>query len=253
MLRTARSNPSFILQTLRGATVEQKDLLFRLQEIDITWEKIRQRLVKLQSLSNGSPTLQRAREQVADLEKELHHWRGEQNDAELEARALSERINESEQRLLSGEIHNPKELQALQASVDALRRQRDAVEDRSVDALMKAEELANRLEAQKVELAALEESWQSKQASLEEELQKRKQEYVYLKRLREQIVAAIDTDLIEQYNYLRKRKNGIAVARLQEDACSACFMQVPTGVVSAVRRGDTLTYCPSCGRILFAD
>ncbi len=239
-------------KTLRGEIVDQKELLFRLQEIDITWDKVRQRLVKLQKFSGGSPSLLKAREQVAATEAELHHWRGEQNDAELEAQALSQRIKDTEDRLMSGQVQNPKELQSLQASVEAMRRQRVSVEDRSVEALMKAEELAVRLQEQQEKLDRMETEWESKQAAIEEELEKRKQEYVYLKQLRAQVVAAIDADMLEQYEYLRQRKNGIAVAQLQEDACSACFMQVPTSVVSAVRRGEDLTYCPSCGRLLFS-
>ncbi len=45
---------------------------------------------------------------------------------------------------------------------------------------------------------------------------------------------------------------GIAIAPIQNGQCGVCHIQVPVGVVSAVRtRKNETTYCPSCGRVLF--
>lgn len=230
--------------------------LYRLQEIDLTWEKVYRRLVKLNKLMGGSEELKKVKEQVADTEESLQDWQAKQQDAELEARSLTTRIDDTEKRLMSGQVSNPKELESLQASAEALRRQKSNIEDRGVEALLKVEELSDQLAEQKSEMDQLESEWQSNQEALQEEVQQRKKEYVYLKRLREELTESLDADLLERYEHLRKRKHGIAIARLEGDTCGACHVQVPTGVIGTVVRNsdnDELVLCPACGRILYAE
>jgi len=226
--------------------------LYRLQEIDTTWDKIRRRILQLQKLTGGSPELVQMREQTQATGAELENVRKEQRDAEAESGSLAERIQESETLLMGGQVRNPKELEALQASIEAMRRHKGALDDRSVEAMVKADELGQRLATQTSNLDGQEDEWQSKQQAIDEEMQKRKKEYVYLKNMREQIVKDIDGKMLEQYEYLRGRKNGIAVAKLEDGSCTACHMQVPVGQIGSVRRGDELVACAACGRILFA-
>jgi predicted nucleic acid-binding Zn-ribbon protein len=227
--------------------------LYRLQEIDIAWYRVRRRLLAIQKELNESEELKDIRQQVADTEAYLRDWQSQQRDAELEAQALAERIQSSEQRLMSGQVRNPKELTSLQASVEALHRQHGSVEDRSVEALLKVEQLQAQLAEQKERLSQVEQEWQSSQSTLVGEEQQRKRELLYLKQQRQKSVETLGPELVSRYERLRKRKNGVAVARLADDTCNACHMQVPTGVISTVHSSDTeIVLCPSCGRILYA-
>jgi predicted nucleic acid-binding Zn-ribbon protein len=230
--------------------MSDSSLLYRLQEIDTTWDRVRRRLLQLQNLSGGSEELKLTREKVSATEAVLEELRRTQKDAELESRSLTDKIRESEQRLMSGQVRNPKELESLQLNIESMQKHKSSVEDRGVEAMLKIEELNGTFTVQQDTLATLESSWHSKQQAIEEETQQRKKEFVYLKRLREQTVEKIDKASLEQYEHLRRRKNGVAVAKLEGDVCSACHMQVPTGVIGDVRRTDSLTYCTGCGRIL---
>jgi uncharacterized protein len=230
--------------------VSDSSLLYRLQEIDTTWDRVRRRLQQLQNLSGGSNELKTTREQVASTESTLNEWQRTQTEAELESRSLTTKIQESEERLMSGQVRNPKELEALQSSIESMRRHKISLDDQSVEAMIKVEEFSGALTEQKGSLATLESNWQTKQQTLEEELQQRKKEFLYLKRLREQTVGQVSAAALEQYEHLRRRKNGIAVAKLEGDICNACHMQVPTGIVGSARNADVLLYCPGCGRLL---
>jgi len=227
--------------------------LYRLQQIDIMWEKIRRRILQLQSLSGGSPELIQARERTQATEKELQKTRTEQRDAELEATSLAGRIDESEKLLMGGQVRNPKELEALQANVESMRRHKSALDDKGVEALVKAEELNQRFQEQSQQLASQEADWATKQQTIDEELNRRKKEYVQLKAMREQAVKNISPKMLEQYEYLRGRKNGIAVAKVEDDSCGACHMQIPVGVIGSARRSAELVSCTACGRILYAE
>ncbi len=237
---------------MKGTDVSRAKTLYKLQEIDIFQAKVRRRLLALQKVLTGNDAIEKARGEVEALEAEVQSWQQAHRDAELESESLETRIREAEQRLMSGAIHNPKELESLQASIAALRRQKTGAEDQGVKALETLETLQATLEKKRAALENLEKAWQTKRAEYQQELTKRKQEYVYLKRARATLAQSLDEATLERYEFLRKRKQGRAVAKLTDETCSACYMQVPKSIASAAYSDkDELVLCPNCGRILW--
>lgn len=227
--------------------------LHELQKIDATSQKIRRRLTQLKTLLTESDDLTAARTRTAALEQEQQQWHSQQKMAEREVQSLGARIKESENRLMSGQVRNPKELEALQSSIEALQRQRDSQETTSVEALLKAEELSTHVNTARTQLQTIQTSWSTSQAELTEEDAKLKRGYLHLKKQRETLTEAIDKALIQQYEHLRERKGGTAVATIENEICSACNVKVPSGILSTLRsQPDKMSHCPSCGRILYA-
>ena len=227
--------------------------LYELQKIDTMSLKVRRRLTQLQALQVESDELKAVRGKVSDLTAQHHEWHAKQKAAELELQSISSRIEEANQLLMGGQVRNPKELEALQASIEALQRQRSSVETASVEALYKAEELSGQLNNIGPKKAAVEEGWQRNQSQVTEEDTKLKRAFMQLKKQREQTAAAIPTALLQQYEQMRQRKGGIAVATVENETCSACHVQLPTGILSTLR--SPLVHqviCPTCGRILYA-
>lgn len=227
--------------------------LYELQKIDVTWAKVRKRLNELKSLLVESDELKATRERVEQTEAQYQQWHTQQKDAELESQSLIDRTKETEIRLMSGQVRNPKELESLQANLDAMKKQRETVETTAVEALVKSEELSSQLKDARLLLQGVENSWQSSQTAFGEEELKLKRAFLQLKRQRETLAAALTPAALEQYENLRQRKGGIAIAPLQHQSCSACHIQVPTGMISTLRNQESKqVYCPSCGRILYA-
>ena len=228
------------------------DDLYTLQKIDIMSAKVRRRLAQIQAQLGENDDVKAARAAVARREQALHDLHGSQRDAELESQTLKKRIAETEKTLMSGAVANPKELENLQQSLDSLRRHRAAVEDKAMEALLQSEETSARLQDERATLAALEAEWRAGQGELGEEETKMKRNFLILRKQRENAVAAVDKDRLAEYERMRKRKAGVAVAAIENGECGACHVQLPTGVVSAARNGGDLVYCTSCGRILHA-
>ena len=224
--------------------------LYELQKTDTLWEQVRRRLLAIRNRLGESEEVLAARTQVTATDATLHEWHGRQTDAELESRSLKGRIVDTEKRLMDGSVTNPKELEALQASLDALKRQQASVDEKAVEALLQVEELTKSLSEQQARLAELEEAWRSSQSELIEFEEKMKRNYIILKRRREKAAAAMDPDSLANYEHLRKRKAGVAIAEVQDSNCAACHVQLPTGTVSALA-GNGLVTCPSCGRLLY--
>lgn len=224
--------------------------LYDLQKIDTNWEKVRRKLLQLQKQLEEPEELRAARARLAATEAGLQAAEASQKSAEAEAQGLAERIRGGEQRLMSGALHSPKELEALQASVAALRRQRAAVDDVGVNALLEGEELAARRAGEQAALAAVEQSWGTRHAELAQEDVKLRRLAVQIKAQRVRLLEALPAEDLALYEDLRKRKAGVAVALVENGLCTACHVRLPTGVASAARSSREPVYCTSCGRIL---
>lgn len=225
--------------------------LYQLQKTDLMWEKVRRRLLQIRQQLGESDDIKRMSATVTQTESELHQWQGRETDAELESQSLKNRIADTERRLMSGKVHNPKELEALQASIDALRRQRSATDDTTLQALSKVETLQATLTEQQATLAELEAAWKAGQGTLVAEEQKMKRNYLILKKQRTALAKALDSVALQNYEQLRKRKGGVAVTKIDGANCGACHVRLPTGVISATRGQGNQVTCPSCARILY--
>ena len=227
--------------------------LFELQKLDVNLEKARRKLAQLEQALGESEELGAARQNVAATETELHRWNAAQKNAELESQSLAQQIAAKDKELMSGRVSQPKELEALQANVEALRRQQSSIEDSGVEAMTHVEALSQQLAGARQSLQGIEVQWQDSQATLLQEDAKYKRIYAQLKQQREAGAKALPPADLRYYDDLRKRKAGVAVAPLQNGQCGVCHILVPTGVVSAVRsRHNEAIVCPSCGRVLFA-
>lgn len=71
---------------------------------------------------------------------------------------------------------------------------------------------------------------------------------------RERLATSVEAPMLRQYEQIRKARRGLALVAL-EDAkrCGGCHVQLPIHVVQKVRKGLGVTRCPSCGRLLRAD
>lgn len=69
---------------------------------------------------------------------------------------------------------------------------------------------------------------------------------------RNALASAITAPLLQQYEQVRKARRGTGLAEVIDNStCSGCNMRLPIHVVQKARKGDGVTRCPSCGRILY--
>jgi uncharacterized protein len=65
-------------------------------------------------------------------------------------------------------------------------------------------------------------------------------------------LSLVTPDSLQQYNNLRRRKSGVAVAIANDGSCSVCGASLRPAEIQAVRASPDISYCTSCGRILYA-
>jgi hypothetical protein len=89
-------------------------------------------------------------------------------------------------------------------------------------------------------------------AALQGEKSKLEEGVERLSREKDAALKAVSPANLSLYENLRKSKRGVAVATISDGGCSICGQALPPGDIQAVRKGDILVPCPSCGRILFS-
>lgn len=225
--------------------------MYELQRVDLTWLKVAKRLKQIQQLLGENEQLKTARAAAAGTEARLHSYRATQQNAELESLSLGQRIQATETKLMSGEVRNPKELDTLQQSLEALRRQRAMVEEHAMEAMLQGDQTADKLATQQGTLKTIENAWRAGQSHLIEEETKLKHNFVLLKRKRESLAQSMGAPILDRYETMRKRKAGVAVAQIQNGVCAACHVRIPTGIVNGLGGSSALVLCPSCGRYLY--
>ncbi|MBP7044058.1 MAG: hypothetical protein KBE23_15025 [Chloroflexi bacterium] len=223
--------------------------LYHLQQIDSEIKEKKQRLGEVLRAQKEITELQTARQRAETAVNTLKSAQAKRQDLSLELEGLNAKAKQSEDRLYSGNVKNPKELSDLQKEIASLGRRRSALEDEILEAMVVVEDAeTEKIVAQK-SLTAVEDRWQHKIAEWQREQQELALRLHRLMGDREKQVALLTPDSLAKYNTLAQRKGNVAVAGLKGNECQACFMTVSATRVKAAELGE-LAYCGGCGRIL---
>lgn len=224
--------------------------LMELQEVDDELARLQARIEAIDARLAGNEALEAARASLAEREAELRELRRRQRNEEARLADLNAKIAPEERRLYDGSVRSPKELENLAREVEALKVQRSRHEDALLDVLALVEEAETRVAAAQKEVEELERAWQDEVLRLQEERAALAAAQVRALENRARRAPDVPRQLVALYEELRRRKAGVAVARVQGGTCSACHVFVPDTVRRAARNPNDVARCPNCERIL---
>lgn len=176
----------------------------------------------------------------------------EQGRLEDELAAITGKRTEVEKRLYSGTVGSPRELRAMQADVEALKRRVSVLEDQLLEVMQAREPLdqdAERLGAERATLdaqaAELQEAVDEAGAGIDAEL-------AVEVAARDQLALGLPAPVLSMYERLRSQLGGVGAARLDHGACGGCHLALPATELDDIRRQppDAVVRCENCGRIL---
>ncbi|MBI4277821.1 MAG: hypothetical protein HY660_05140 [Armatimonadetes bacterium] len=226
------------------------DQVAELQALDSRLAALQKRRRALDDGAGLHTTLVQARQAWEQARTGLHATEVQVRTWELEVESLAAKRKKFEQDLYGGRITNPKELESLQAEVNALKRAISRIEDQILGGM-------ETIERERPEVVALEQSAKGQDEALAAHVEAYRQEVAAidaeqaeLAARREAMAAEIDELLLRKYERIRARAGGIAVVRVEHDRCGGCHVALPEGMLVRVREGDDLVTCEECGRIL---
>lgn len=229
--------------------MSQVQLLYHLQEIDSEIDAKKKRLGEVIRAQKETAELLQARDQVTTAVAELTTWQTTRNNLNHELERLSQEIKSADNRLYSGNVKNPKELNDLQHKIESLGRRRSALEDEILEAMIMIEDAQTAKTAAETHLTAVTTQWESSQTHLKQEQQELALRLHHLTQSRQQQTQTVQDSLLTTYETLRQRLGGTAVVRLKVNRCDGCKLTVSAQTLKDAREGKVV-YCASCGRIL---
>ena len=227
--------------------------LLDLQEEDSAIRRLEVRRVSLPEAQRLAEVRSVLAELEADLEiaaKQIDEIAREQARIEGEIALVETKTGKEEKRLFSGAVANPKELGALQAEVEMLKRRRATFEDSLLDVLMQRDDASatmQRLDAERSDAVAQEERLSESVASLTSDIDAQLAEH---RARRNDIAGGVPEQLLRLYDQLRAAKGGVGVAALVGGACQGCHTQLPSKEVERLKAAAGVQRCDNCRRIL---
>jgi predicted nucleic acid-binding Zn-ribbon protein len=193
--------------------------------------------------------------QLADVQRRRDELARSQQRLEDEIASLTERANQAEKQLYSRAVTNPRELQALQDDVASIRRRIGQLEDDELEIM----ELVEPVDAERAELTGrreqLDAEGQRLRAELAETTAELEAQLAEVEAARTATAVDVPDELWSEYDRLRARLGGVAIARLVGSACQGCHLALPAVEVDRIRKLpiDEPVHCEECGRLLVRD
>jgi predicted nucleic acid-binding Zn-ribbon protein len=189
-----------------------------------------------------------ARHQAGDAKTRQRNAEVEQARLETEIRSRRDQINKYETQKL--QTRKNEEYQALNHSIEHVRKEISGIEDRQI-------ELMETLEALKPEVASSEKAAAYAAALVQRQLTdldtKAKNLELQLSELeasRNKYTEGVSEDLLDTYKRLFTTKTEAVVA-LNHEVCSGCHMKVTASTAAATRVAKSVVHCEQCNRILY--
>jgi predicted nucleic acid-binding Zn-ribbon protein len=230
--------------------MSQAQALYQLQEIDLQMARVQKRLNELAAALQEAGAVAEAMQAAEAAQQKLTPLQAKARDLDLELRSTADKIQSTDAQLYSGRVRNPKELQEMQQEIQSLKKHHSDLEDQLLDTMLKVDDAEAVLKTAQGQLASVKSEWEAAHQQLLDEQTQLRTQAKPLVAQREAAVKAVDPEPLKLYNQLRPRKNNQPVALLVGNSCSVCRVEQDLAVVGEVKRGQKLTTCMSCGRIL---
>jgi uncharacterized protein len=227
--------------------------LYRLQQVDSQMDQAQSRLKAIQQILENDAELSASKIQVAAAEEKFRNSERLLKQCEVDVEKQRIKIQQTEASLYSGLVHNPKELQDLQQDVASLKRHLDTLEERELEAMVAAETAEKELQQANTGMDTIKSKRGTQFRDLSVESDALNKNLDKLSSERSAVMQDIGVQTVSIYDQLRKQRRGVAVATISDGACAACGTTLTQSQLQNARSTSQLFYCPSCGRVLYAN
>ena len=231
------------------------ETLLEVQDRDTAVDRLRHRKETLPERAELAAAEQR---RVA-LRAEIDRVRAQQDEilsrqvqAESELASLEARVTEIEKKMYSGTISASRELQAMADEVASLKRRQSSLEDVALEAMTEREPVDAEVERMEAEDATLGEQMVEIEHKIAEAEAAIDGEVSGETAARSELASRVPGALLDQYERIRSRLDGIGAARLSGASCMGCHLTLPATEIDRIKKApaDAVILCDQCGRIL---
>jgi uncharacterized protein len=224
--------------------------LISLQEVDLGIKGLVQVQQELpESMRGLESKLAEIQAITAEKEQELEEIRKQHRQLEAEMAMLDEGITRSRQRLM--EIKDNIEYKAMLKEIAFKEDRKDQKETEILGVLDQIETLSSDMVSLTQEVASRQEVLDKMRAEVQAEIAEQMEKLNGLQAQRQEIQKTISKQLLKRYDFIREKRQGIAIAEVRQGVCQACHMNLPPQQFIELQMDKELMTCPHCQRIIY--
>jgi predicted nucleic acid-binding Zn-ribbon protein len=236
-------------------SLAELEALLVVQEHDTALDRLRHRresLPERAQLETQIALQRRAASARSELQARRDAVHAQERRLDDETRAIGAHADDVNSKLYSGTVTSPRELQAMQADVEMLRRQISDLEDEELEVMEQREALDTELATLDASLATLDESIGTLRDTIVSAEREIDDDTAKESAARADAAAPIAAALLRDYERRRAQNRGAGAAKLVGTTCQACHLTIPSTEAEQIRRaaGSEVAYCDNCGAIL---
>jgi predicted nucleic acid-binding Zn-ribbon protein len=206
--------------------------------------------VKPESFAAVDREYQSANEEMQRLQESLDTMSKERRRVDGELSDQQELLKKYQGQLM--QVKNQQQYAAAWKEIDATRKQVKELEESVLKSMTEADAVQAQLDERRAGFDDLKarydeahHDWQSSLGDLRAEIEK-------LRTKQERVEAGLREPLKREFWRVVKQRQGIAVAAITGDTCSACRTRVRPALAQQLKRGE-LVHCEGCARILYME
>ncbi len=231
--------------------VPDLERLIRLQQLDTTIEEARRRVAAHpQRLAEADARLSEANERVHTARQRLKENTEARRALEKDAASFQARVTKYKDQLLA--VKTNREYQALQHEITTAQSELGAVEEKELERMLEADQIAIAITQAEAALAAQQKQVDTEKAALARELTETEGTLETATAARAELLTRLEPRLVSLYDQVAKVRKGIAICTATKDGlCSVCHVRLRPHVFQQIRQNDAIIQCESCRRILY--
>ncbi|WP_307680027.1 zinc ribbon domain-containing protein [Streptomyces sp. V4I2] len=239
---------------MNAAPADQIRLL-DLQDLDVRLQQIahkRRSLPEHAEIEALTKDLTQLRDLLVAAQTEESDTAREQIKAEQDVDQVRQRASRDQQRLDSGAVTSPKDLENLQREIASLAKRQGDLEDVVLEIMERRESAQERAAELTERVASVESKIDDATARRDAAFETLDSEAATATKEREVLAGVIPADLIKLYDKLRAQQGGVGAAKLYQRTCQGCRQELAITDINEIRAAapDTVVRCENCRRIL---
>ncbi|MCE5239096.1 hypothetical protein LLH23_11440 [bacterium] len=230
---------------------EQMTQLYELQQVDSAIAQHRTWIAGLDDGGKSGRNLAAAQQELEKLQQRLNALEAENRKKELELKSAEQERKDKMGKAYGGTVADAKELGALERKIEELNRRRDRLET-DILGLMDEIETTRAQVAKQEKVVAQGQAVHDKiVGDYQEARGKLEGEIKALTAKRAELTPQITPPMLQEYESMRSKLEGVAVAGIEGNMCMACRNVLPQSAISTVKLGKVIVKCQNCRRMLY--
>jgi predicted nucleic acid-binding Zn-ribbon protein len=224
----------------------------QVQSVDLRLNDVRARLATFpRKLADLDARIAAARGEVDRSKAAQLATSKDRKKYELDVEQWKEKVRKYKDQ--TSQIKTNEAYKALQHEVQMAEAEIAKAEDRLLEQMVASEEYDRRIKASEKALKEVEEIVRGERANVETEKTAAEKQFAELNAERERLAAEIPEDMRDHYERIAKKHNGVSLAEVRDEKCTACGMRVRPHVFQEMRRANSeqMFHCETCTRILY--